>query len=69
MFEFDRGIRNYPIDNLKYMFLRSSLLINDLESEYPHLNFGVDSESTFHIVEEEEEDDDGETVGHSLVLI
>ena len=33
-----------------------------LKSEYPHLNFGVDSESTFHIVEEEEEEDDGEIV-------
>jgi len=33
-----------------------------LKSEYPHLNFGVNSESTFHIVEEEEEEDDGEIV-------
>jgi hypothetical protein len=34
-----------------------------LKSEYPHLNFGVDSESTFHIVEELEEEEDGEIVG------
>ena len=34
LFEFDRAIRNYPIDNLKYMFVPFSILVNDLVSGF-----------------------------------